>query len=126
MRSIIYTIFERNYNLLNHVRLTGSVQKCYNEGESVHVSINEDPCIKCKCENKEVVCNIKSCPKLKNCYLHCDLQADQASHGVSVSANKTCCNDICRGCFFEGTYYESGLTWTHKTNPCRHFICGVS
>ena len=36
---------------------SGSVIKCYNEGEDVKVSfLYDDPCIRCRCLNQEIVC----------------------------------------------------------------------
>jgi hypothetical protein len=90
---------------------TGDAIKCQNEGESVKVSLlSDDPCISCKCFNKEIICQREVCHNIKDCYL------------LYYGKNRTCC-DVCKGCLYYGEYYKSGEKFGDKNDLCKTFVC---
>ncbi|XP_054166982.1 BMP-binding endothelial regulator protein-like [Oppia nitens] len=91
--------------------LRGDVIKCQNEGERVRVSLlSDDPCITCKCFNREVVCQREVCTNYKGCYL------------LYYGKNRTCC-DVCKGCQYDGQYYKSGDKFVDSADKCRTVVC---
>ncbi|CAG2104699.1 unnamed protein product [Medioppia subpectinata] len=89
----------------------GSALSCPNEGESVTVPlVYDNPCISCKCNNREVVCQREVCTNFNGCYL------------LYYEKNKTCC-DVCKGCQYNGHYYKSGETFVDDNNLCTSFVC---
>ncbi|XP_065051946.1 BMP-binding endothelial regulator protein-like isoform X1 [Rhopilema esculentum] len=70
------------------------------------------PCLECVCFMKDgaEVCQARrvQCPQLK-----CK---------VFEPAYSNCCR-VCKGCFYNGTSYKDGESWTDKANPCQNLIC---
>ncbi|XP_058038109.1 BMP-binding endothelial regulator protein isoform X11 [Ahaetulla prasina] len=91
--------------------LTGSVAKCEKEGEILQIPfITDNPCIMCICLNKEVTCKREKCPVLsKTCAL-------------VIKQRGTCC-EICKGCSFEGSSYNSSVLWQSPNKPCFMLQC---
>ncbi|XP_030752830.1 BMP-binding endothelial regulator protein-like [Sitophilus oryzae] len=81
----------------------GKRQHCSNEGAIVPLNFMESAtCYSCTCKNGYVECN-NNCPKIDECQMIVDGNA--------------CCK-ICKGCSFNGTYYDSHTEWTDPSDPC--------
>ncbi|KAK2708382.1 BMP-binding endothelial regulator protein-like [Artemia franciscana] len=91
--------------------LISTVVSCNNEGQEVSVPLAvNNPCLRCMCKDKHIQCNKQECASLQNCYLV-----------LNEDRNK-CCN-VCKGCFFNGTYVPNDYEWIDPASPCKQFIC---
>ncbi|KAJ8320824.1 hypothetical protein KUTeg_002411 [Tegillarca granosa] len=98
-------------------QLTGSIQKCKNEGEEVYIPlISDNPCISCTCENQEVRCKRQECPSLEGCYMII----------FENFKRKTKCCEVCKGCNYNGKYFSHNQTWTEADDPCVSLTCRIT
>src|ERR1700739_270225 len=68
---------------------SGSVIKCFDEGQDVKIPfLDDDPCIRCKCLNQEIVCERDLCPQSKKC----------TQNGKTYRTGETWNNGTCNKC----------------------------
>ncbi|XP_072324756.1 BMP-binding endothelial regulator protein [Scyliorhinus torazame] len=91
--------------------LTGSVAGCEDEGDALEIpGITDNPCISCRCLNKEVRCTREKCPALhKECAL--------------VIKQRGGCCEKCKECVFGGKMYNSSATWLVPSELCIMRAC---
>ncbi|KAG5673745.1 hypothetical protein PVAND_003765 [Polypedilum vanderplanki] len=94
---------------------------CYLNGQIVHedrhVTLSEDPCVKCQCKGRRLTCEKQACPVL------------QCPQTLQYTPEGKCCKK-CRktvtytstkgGCLLNGIYYQS-----HKDKKIRPDACSV-
>ncbi|XP_072116800.1 BMP-binding endothelial regulator protein isoform X4 [Mobula birostris] len=91
--------------------LTGSVAGCEEEGAVIEIPlITDNPCISCRCLNKEVRCTREKCPPLPK---HCALVIKQTG---------ACC-EKCKECVLDGKVYNSSKDWLVPFKPCLTQTC---
>ncbi|XP_062912951.1 BMP-binding endothelial regulator protein [Mobula hypostoma] len=91
--------------------LTGSVAGCEEEGAVIEIPlITDNPCISCRCLNKEVRCTREKCPPLPK---HCALVIKQTG---------ACC-EKCKECVLDGKVYNSSKDWLVPSKPCLTQTC---
>ncbi|XP_059468613.1 BMP-binding endothelial regulator protein-like [Neocloeon triangulifer] len=88
--------------------LKGNLMTCENEGMKVPVD-RQFLCYNCVCKNRLIQCQPKHCPKTDDCV-----------HPKTKSSDP-CCPSKCKGCWLNGTMYESGTVW--RPDPCTHIVC---
>ncbi|XP_054711159.1 BMP-binding endothelial regulator protein-like [Uloborus diversus] len=94
------------------VTTKGSPVPCDKEGAEVEVPwISTDPCISCKCQNKQVKCDRELCPNRKPCYLF-----------LFGQEKKSCC-EMCKACTYKNQRYENGEEWIDVEDPCKKLTC---
>lgn len=91
--------------------LTGSVAGCEDEGAAIEIPlITDNPCISCRCLNKEVRCTREKCPALpKDCAL-------------VIKQTGACC-EKCKECIFDGKVYNSSEEWLVPSKSCMTQTC---
>ncbi|XP_041374803.1 BMP-binding endothelial regulator protein-like [Gigantopelta aegis] len=93
-------------------QLAGTVSKCNKEGEPVNIpGITDDPCISCVCRKGQVECEKTKCKALEGC------------HAILFDGPSRKCCDTCKGCWYNGSNYDSTSTWSNPTQPCEEFSC---
>ncbi|OWF51557.1 BMP-binding endothelial regulator protein-like [Mizuhopecten yessoensis] len=96
-------------------QISGSIQKCENEGEAVFVpQISDNPCITCFCRAGAVECRREKCESLEGCYM--------ILFDYLLSGHRKCC-EVCKGCTVDGEYFSSNSLWTDKADPCTTYSC---
>ncbi|KAF7280111.1 hypothetical protein GWI33_006413 [Rhynchophorus ferrugineus] len=90
----------------------GKRESCSEEGERVPLAISQaQKCYFCICKNGYVECN-SNCPRVDSCFMY---------------EEKSDCNcKICKGCYYNGRYYDSHTEWTDPANPCNIIRCEAS
>ncbi|XP_065216311.1 BMP-binding endothelial regulator protein isoform X2 [Planococcus citri] len=91
----------------------GNAWNCDNEGGSVFPrSPSNIHCFSCVCKSGQVECIRNKCPHEEGCYM---LEAEMADP-------QGCCKK-CKGCWYQGKFYESGTEWTDESDPCLTMTC---
>lgn len=109
---IIFTVLTWRISYISCMDVIGKTETCDNEGEQVHLDkIDKQKCYFCICRNGYVECERNPvCPEIKGC------------HMIVEKTPEHCCAK-CKGCYYNGTYYESGEEWISKDEPCTSLQC---
>lgn len=101
---------------MHNFALAGTAIKCDNEGESVKVSLlSHDPCITCKCQNHEIVCQREACrpDEEGQCVLSEKLQHFRTFDGKNYTFDGKCNYIVARDC-------KSKSFSVHLINQSKH------